>query len=177
MANITARKTKVKIGFDGKEKVEKTMARLQLAQTVNIDELAENINDKTHIPVATAKTVLEYLPEAVAQFVRLGHGVDVGFGILKPSISTGAYDDPSKVAVKKKRFTFRIKSKLRGILDQLSISIIGDGETVEVDGDDTTGGGTSGGTRSGSDSGTGTNTGGTQNPEGSDSSDGEGIGA
>lgn len=163
------------VGF-GTDKQEKTVARLQLAQTVNIDELAENINDKTHVPVATAKTVLEYLPEAVAQFVRLGHGVDVGFGILKPSISTGAYDDPSKVAVRKKRFTFRIKSKLRGILDQLSISIIGDGETVEVDGDDTTGGGTSGGTRSGSDSGnSGTGTGGSQNPESSDSSDGDAI--
>lgn len=135
---LKAKKTKVQVGFGKKEnKTEKTMARLQLAQLVSLDELAENINDKTGIPVPTAKMVLEYLPEAIAQFVRLGHGVDVGFGILKPSISTGAYDDPSKVEVKKKRFTFRIKSKLRDILDRLSVSIIGD-ETVDVDdeGDD-----------------------------------------
>lgn len=136
---LKAVKSKVKVGFGNKEeKVEKTMARLQLAQLVSLEELAENINDKTHIPVATAKTVLEYLPEAIAQFVRLGHGVDVGFGILKPSISTGAYDDPSKVEVKKKRFTFRIKSKLRAILDQLSVSITGEGETDVEDDDDTT---------------------------------------
>ena len=135
---LKAKKTQVKVGFGKKEtRVEKTVARLQLAQLVSLDELAENINDKTAIPVPTAKMVLEYLPEAIAQFVRLGHGVDVGFGILKPSISTGAYDDPSKVEVKKKRFTFRIKSKLREILDRLSVSIIGD-ETVDVDdeGDD-----------------------------------------
>lgn len=127
---LTAVKSKVKVGFGKKEdKVEKTYARLQLAQTVSLDELAENINDKTHIPVATAKSVLEYLPEAIAQFIRLGHGVDLGFGILKPSISTGAYDDPTKVEVKKKRFTFRIKSKLRDILDRLSINITGDEDT------------------------------------------------
>ena len=86
---LKAVKTKVQVGFGKKEdKTEKTMARLQLAQLVSLDELAENINDKTAIPVPTAKMVLEYLPEAIAQFVRLGHGVDVGFGILKPSIST-----------------------------------------------------------------------------------------
>ena len=129
---LQAKKTKVQVGFGKKEdKTEKTMARLQLAQTVSLEELAEEINDKTHIPVATATMVLQFLPEAVAQFVRLGHGVDLGFGILKPSISTGAYDDPSKVEVKKKRFTFRIKSKLRDILDRLAIHIEGD-ETVDV---------------------------------------------
>lgn len=134
---LKAVKAKVAVGFGKKEdKTEKTYARLQLAQTVSLDELVENINDKTHVPVATAKSVLEYLPEAIAQFIRLGHGVDLGFGILKPSISTGAYDDPTKVEVKKKRFTFRIKSKLRDILDRLSINITGEGET-EVD-DDTT---------------------------------------
>ena len=135
---LKAKKTQVRVGFGKKEtRVEKTVARLQLAQLVSLDELAENINDKTGIPVPTAKMTLEYLPEAIAQFVRLGHGVDVGFGILKPSISTGAYDDPDKVAVKKKRFTFRIKTKLRDILDRLAINIVGD-ETVDVDdeGDD-----------------------------------------
>ena len=127
---LKAIKKQVPVGWGKKEtRTEKTVARLQLAQLVSLDELAENINDKTNIPVATAKTVLEYLPEAIAQFVRLGHGVDVGFGILKPSISTGAYDDPTKVEVKKKRFTFRIKSKLRDILDRLSINIVGEGET------------------------------------------------
>lgn len=138
---LKAVKAKVAVGFGKKEeKTEKTYARLQLAQTVSLDELAENINDKTHVPVATAKSVLEYLPEAIAQFIRLGHGVDVGFGILKPSISTGAYDDPTKMEVKKKRFTFRIKSKLRDILDRLSINISGDEETEVDDGttDDTT---------------------------------------
>lgn len=135
--SLKAVKKQALIGWGKKEtRTEKTVARLQLAQTVSLDELAENINDKTHIPVATAKSVLEYLPEAIAQFIRLGHGVDLGFGILKPSISTGAYDDPTKVEVKKKRFTFRIKSKLRDILDRLSINITGEGET-EVD-DDTT---------------------------------------
>ena len=130
---LKAVKQKVQVGFGKKEdKTEKTMARLQLAQTVTLDELAEEINDKTHIPVATATMVLTYLPEAVSQFIRLGHGVDLGFGILKPSISTGAYDDPSKVEVKKKRFTFRIKSKLRDILDRLAIHIEGD-ETVDVE--------------------------------------------
>lgn len=149
---LKAVKQKQMVGFGKKEtKTEMTVARLQLAQTVSLDELAENINDKTHIPVATASTVLNYLPEAIAQFIRLGHGVDLGFGILKPSISTGAYDDPTKVEVKKKRFTFRIKSKLRTILDRLSINITGEGET-EVD-DDTTddttpsGGGTGGNTQ------------------------------
>lgn len=138
---LKAVKTKVQVGFGKKEdKTEKTMARLQLAQLVSLDELAENINDKTSIPVPTAKMVLEYLPEAIAQFVRLGHGVDVGFGILKPSISTGAYDDPDKVEVKKKRFTFRIKSKLRDILDRLSVNIVGD-ETVDVDDDSGSGSG------------------------------------
>lgn len=145
---LKAVKTTQLVGF-GKnpDKQEKTVARLQLAQTVSLDELAENINDKTHIPVATAKSVLEYLPEAIAQFIRLGHGVDLGFGILKPSISTGSYDDPTKVEVKKKRFTFRIKSKLRDILDRLSINITGDEDTdIDDDGtDDTTpsGGGSS----------------------------------
>lgn len=134
--SLKAVKTTQLVGFGKKpEKTEKTVARLQLAQTVSLDELAENINDKTHVPVATAKMVLEYLPEAIAQFVRLGHGVDVGFGILKPSISTGAYDDPTKVEVKKKRFTFRIKSKLRDILDRLSINITGEGDTDVEDGD------------------------------------------
>jgi nucleoid DNA-binding protein len=141
---LTAVKSKVKVGFGKKEdKVEKTYARLQLAQTVSLDELAENINDKTGIPVATAKSVLEYLPEAIAQFIRLGHGVDLGFGILKPSISTGAYDDPTKVEVKKKRFTFRIKSKLRDILDRLSINITGDEDTDIDDGTTPSGGGSS----------------------------------
>jgi len=131
---LQAKKSIQKVGWGKKEdRVEKTVARLQLAQTVSLDELAEEINDKTHIPVATATMVLTYLPEAVAQFIRLGHGVDLGFGILKPSISTGAYDDPTKVEVKKKRFTFRIKSKLREILDRLSIHIEGDGDTVDVD--------------------------------------------
>ena len=129
---LKAKTTTQKVGWGKKEdRVEKTVARLQLAQTVSLEELAEEINDKTHIPVATATMVLTYLPEAVAQFIRLGHGVDLGFGILKPSISTGAYDDPSKVEVKKKRFTFRIKSKLRDILDRLAIHIEGD-ETVDV---------------------------------------------
>lgn len=128
--SLKAVKKQALIGWGKKEtRTEKTVARLQLAQTVSLDELAENINDKTHIPVATAKSVLEYLPEAIAQFIRLGHGVDLGFGILKPSISTGAYDDPTKVEVKKKRFTFRIKSKLREILDRLSINITGDEDT------------------------------------------------
>lgn len=127
---LHAIKAKQKVGF-GTTKQEKTVARLQLAQTVSLDELAEEIHDKTGIPVATATTVLNYLPEAVAQFIRLGHGVDLGFGILKPSISTGAYDDPAKVEVKKKRFTFRIKSKLREILDRISVNISGD-ETVDV---------------------------------------------
>ena len=150
---LKARKTKVKVGFGKKEdKTEKTMARLQLAQLVSLDELAENITDKTGIPVPTAKMTLEYLPEAIAQFVRLGHGVDVGFGILKPSISTGAYDDPDKVAVKKKRFTFRIKTKLRDILDRLAINIVGD-ETVDVD-DDEDGGGNASDSSDSSDSGT-----------------------
>lgn len=129
---LRAVKKQIKVGFGKKEtKVEKTVARLQLAQLVSLDELAEEVHDKTGIPVATATTVLSYLPEAISQFIRIGHGVDVGFGILKSSISTGAYDDPTKVTVKKKRFTFRIKSKLRDILDHLSISIAGD-ETVEV---------------------------------------------
>lgn len=139
--SLKAVKKQALIGWGKKEtRTEKTVARLQLAQTVSLDELAENINDKTHIPVATAKSVLEYLPEAIAQFIRLGHGVDLGFGILKPSISTGAYDDPTKVEVKKKRFTFRIKSKLRDILDRLSINITGDEDTDIDDGttDDTT---------------------------------------
>lgn len=133
--SLKAVKKQALIGWGKKEtRTEKTVARLQLAQTVSLDELAENINDKTHIPVATAKSVLEYLPEAIAQFIRLGHGVDLGFGILKPSISTGAYDDPTKVEVKKKRFTFRIKSKLRDILDRLSINITGDEDTDIDDG-------------------------------------------
>lgn len=146
--SLKAVKKQALIGWGKKEtRTEKTVARLQLAQTVSLDELAENINDKTHVPVATAKSVLEYLPEAIAQFIRLGHGVDLGFGILKPSISTGAYDDPTKVEVKKKRFTFRIKSKLRDILDRLSINITGDEDTDIDDSttDDTThsGGGSS----------------------------------
>lgn len=145
---LKAVKTTQLVGFGKKpDKTEKTVARLQLAQTVSLDELAENINDKTGIPVATASTVLNYLPEAIAQFIRLGHGVDLGFGILKPSISTGAYDDPTKVEVKKKRFTFRIKSKLRDILDRLSINITGD-EDTDIDdstdnADDNQGGGSS----------------------------------
>ena len=135
--SLKAVKKQALIGWGKKEtRTEKTVARLQLAQTVSLDELAENINDKTHIPVATAKSVLEYLPEAIAQFIRLGHGVDLGFGILKPSISTGAYDDPTKVEVKKKRFTFRIKSKLRDILDRLSINITGDEDTDIDDSND-----------------------------------------
>jgi hypothetical protein len=174
---LKAKKTKVQVGFGKKEnKTEKTMARLQLAQLVSLDELAENINDKTAVPVPTAKMVLEYLPEAIAQFVRLGHGVDVGFGILKPSISTGAYDDPSKVEVKKKRFTFRIKSKLREILDRLSVSIIGD-ETVDVDDDESltpdpspTGEGSS--NSDSSDSGTNQG-GGTNTPGGDNGNEGE----
>lgn len=157
---LKAVKTTQMVGFGKKaDKQEKTVARLQLAQTVSLDELAENINDKTHIPVATAKSVLEYLPEAIAQFIRLGHGVDLGFGILKPSISTGAYDDPTKVEVKKKRFTFRIKSKLRDILDRLSINITGD-EDTDIDdstdnandnANDNQGGGSSDNTQGGGD--------------------------
>ena len=138
---LKAIKKQTLIGWGKKgNRREKTVARLQLAQTVSLDELAENINDKTHVPVATAKSVLEYLPEAIAQFIRLGHGVDLRFGILKPSISTSAYDDPTKVDVKKKHFTFRIKSKLRDILDQLYINITGD-EDTDIDDcitDDTT---------------------------------------
>ena len=142
--SLKAVKKQALIGWGKKEtRTEKTVARLQLAQTVSLDELAENINDKTGIPVATASTVLNYLPEAIAQFIRLGHGVDLGFGILKPSISTGAYDDPAKVEVKKKRFTFRIKSKLRDILDRLSINITGDEDTDIDDGTTPSGGGSS----------------------------------
>lgn len=133
------KKAVAKVGF-GEDKTEKYVGRAMRADTMDLEDVAKEISHETTIPKAACETVLRYLPEAITTFIRAGHGVNVGFGYLSPTISTIADENPDKVKIRKKRFVFRVNKKLKAVLADLSLTLEGDEDTDVVDDttDDTT---------------------------------------
>ena len=138
------KKAVAKVGF-GEDKTEKYVGRAMRADTMDLEDVAKEISHETAIPKAACETVLRYLPEAITTFIRAGHGVNVGFGYLSPTISTIADENPDKVKIRKKRFVFRVNKKLKAVLADLSLTLEGDEDTDVVDDDTTTGTTPSGG--------------------------------
>jgi len=133
------KKAVAKVGF-GEDKTEKYVGRAMRADTMDLEDVAKEISHETTIPKAACETVLRYLPEAITTFIRAGHGVNVGFGYLSPTISTIADENPDKVKIRKKRFVFRVNKKLKAVLADLSLTLEGDEDTEVVDDDTTTSG-------------------------------------
>ena len=142
-------KSEAKIGF-GKEKEVKFVGRRRLADPFSLERLAKEISHETGLQQATAEIVLRYMVLAVEDAIKDGRSVDLGIGTLSPSISTVAADDAADVKIRRKKLVFRASTKMREIVQAMSVKLISDEEDPnEDDNPDDTDSGTQGGSSSG----------------------------
>ena len=142
-------KSEAKIGF-GKEKEVKFVGRRRLADPFSLERLAKEISHETGLQQATAEIVLRYMVLAVEDAIKDGRSVDLGIGTLSPSISTVAADDAADVKIRRKKLVFRASTKMREIVQAMSVKLITDEEDPnDDDNPDDNDGGTQGGSSSG----------------------------
>lgn len=116
----------MKVGF-GKDKVDAYVARAQLGETVDTEQLVEQVALRTQQQKAAVRIVLDNLVESIYHFCELGNGVRIGeLGIIKPSLETRSAANAKDVEILKPRYKFLPSPKMKLALKQLSIRRVGD---------------------------------------------------
>ena len=131
------------VGTFGKDKTDKYVGRRRLADPFSLKRLAKEISHVTGQPEAAAQITLTFMVKAVEDAIADGRSVDLGIGILSPTISTKAADTADDVKVVNKRVIFRASKELRTIVQNMSVKLIteADDEADDPADDPGTGGG------------------------------------
>lgn len=116
----------MKIGF-GKDKEDAFVARAQLGETVETEQLVEQVALRTQQQKAAVRIVLDNLVESIYHFCEVGNGVRVGeLGIIKPALETRSAAEAKDVEIVKPKYNFLPSSKMKQVLVNLSIRKVGD---------------------------------------------------
>jgi len=126
-------KVEAKVGF-GTEKEVKYIGRRRLQDPFTLERLSKEVAHITGLPQATAEIVFRYMVQAVEDAIQDGRSVDLGIGTLSPAISSKAAEDEEGVKITRKRILFRASKRLRTIVQNMSVRLIGD-EDNEVEDD------------------------------------------